>query len=134
MGFLQGINPHNGQRMGKANTALVMAPGGRLMALEEGDLPYEMTLPSLDTVGKVGGFGPLPLSGTSFTAHPKVDPVNGDMAFFGYELSEPPRSPKHQLCYVEPLSARISPLNATPPYHVVAGAHMGWWMEVLVSW
>lgn len=68
-----------------ANTAVVWHDG-RLLALMEATEPYEIKVPSLDTVGPYTYGGRLK---HRFTAHPKVDPVTGDMLFFGYALSKP---------------------------------------------
>ena len=67
------------------NTAL-LNQNNRLLALYEQGLPYEISLPSLETVGTFG-FGDQ-LTG-SMTAHPKVDPSNGDIHFFGYSPFPP---------------------------------------------
>ena len=68
----------------KANTNIV-GHAGRLLALEEGHFPYVLD-GGLETVG------PLDFGGTltgSFTAHPKVCPVTGELLGFGYSLFEP---------------------------------------------
>ncbi|CAE8633525.1 unnamed protein product, partial [Polarella glacialis] len=71
-----------------ANTSVIYH-GGRLLALVEGEtMPAEICMDSLGYLGNYN-FGrqePLP----SFTAHPKVDPVTGEMIFAAYSLSEPP--------------------------------------------
>lgn len=69
---------------GTANTH-ILAHAGRLLALEEGHLPVEMRPDTLETVGVVDFHGALT---GSFTAHPKVDPVTGEMLFFGYGSPE----------------------------------------------
>ena len=65
-----------------ANTTPVVF-GGRLYATKEDGLPHELDPNTLETLG------PTDLDGQwksqTFTAHPKIDPVNGDMAAFGYE-------------------------------------------------
>jgi carotenoid cleavage dioxygenase-like enzyme len=70
---------------GVANTNIVFH-GGRLLALEEGHLPTEIEPGTLATRGycdyKGGIAGP-------FTAHPKIDPVTGEMMFFGYNAAGP---------------------------------------------
>lgn len=68
-----------------ANTSLVWH-GGRLMALEETGLPYELDPSDLSTIGPwdFGGKVAAPM-----TAHPKIDPNTGEMIFFGYELLQP---------------------------------------------
>jgi carotenoid cleavage dioxygenase-like enzyme len=57
----------------------------RFLALGEGTAPYEMT-PELATVGRYDFGGALPL-GTY--AHPKIDPVTGELVVFRYGLEEP---------------------------------------------
>lgn len=70
---------------GVANTNIVFH-GGKLLALEEGHLPTEIEPGTLDTRGycdydkRIGG---------PFTAHPKVDPLTGEMMFFGYNAKGP---------------------------------------------
>jgi carotenoid cleavage dioxygenase-like enzyme len=70
---------------GTANTNIIRH-AGRLLALEEGHLPVELDPASLDTRGYCDFGGRL--SGP-FTAHPKVDPVTGELLFFGYNASGP---------------------------------------------
>jgi carotenoid cleavage dioxygenase-like enzyme len=60
---------------GAANTNLVFH-AGRLLALEEGHGPIEVDPASLDTIGPYTFGGRLP---RNMTAHPKVDPVTGEM-------------------------------------------------------
>jgi carotenoid cleavage dioxygenase len=68
-----------------ANTALVWHDG-RLLALWEGGPPTEIRVPELETVGLHIYGGKLR---HAFTAHPKVDPVTGEMLFFGYSAMSP---------------------------------------------
>ncbi|WP_435884054.1 carotenoid oxygenase family protein [Streptomyces cyaneofuscatus] len=63
----------------------VVEHAGRLLALAESDCPFRMS-PELDTLGKETFGGQLP---AGITAHPKIDPVTGEMAVFCYAL-EPP--------------------------------------------
>ena len=70
---------------GVANTN-VLAHAGRLLALEEAHLPIEIDPETLETRG-VFDFGGA-IDGT-FTAHPKTDPVTGQMLFFGYGTPAP---------------------------------------------
>jgi len=69
-----------------ANTALVWH-GGQLLALWEAGEPHALRTPDLETIGTYTYNGKL---SSPFTAHPKVDPVTGEMMFYGYSLSEPP--------------------------------------------
>ena len=70
---------------GVANTNIIFH-AGRLLALEEGHLPTEIEPGTLNRLGycdyKGGIAGP-------FTAHPKIDPVTGEMVFFGYNAAGP---------------------------------------------
>lgn len=68
-----------------ANTNVVWH-GGRLLALEEVHAPFEVDPVSLAPRG-YQTFGDK-LSGP-MTAHPKIDPVNGEMVFFGYAARGP---------------------------------------------
>jgi carotenoid cleavage dioxygenase-like enzyme len=70
---------------GVANTNIVWH-AGRLLALEEAHLPFEIDPATLATRG-VQSFGGG-LEGP-FTAHPKIDPVTGEMIFFGYSANGP---------------------------------------------
>ncbi|MFJ9817300.1 carotenoid oxygenase family protein [Streptomyces sp. NPDC101151] len=63
----------------------VVRHAGRLLALAESACPFRMT-PELATIGRETFGGALP---AGITAHPKIDPVSGEMAVFCYAL-EPP--------------------------------------------
>jgi carotenoid cleavage dioxygenase len=67
-----------------ANTS-VIRHADRIMALVEAGLPYEVT-PELETVGPRDFGGRLT---TAMTAHPKRDPVTGELHFFGYGMRPP---------------------------------------------
>jgi len=68
--------------MGTANTT-AMFHGGKLFALKEDDLPHEMNPDTLETIGK-NDFGGA-VTSTSFTAHPKVDPITNELLAFSYQ-------------------------------------------------
>ncbi|GAA2877029.1 carotenoid oxygenase family protein [Streptosporangium fragile] len=74
-----------------ANTHVV-PHGDRILALVESGLPYELT-PGLETVGPCDFGGLLT---TAMTAHPKRDPVTGELLFFGYGF-RPPYLTYHRL-------------------------------------
>lgn len=74
-----------------ANTH-VIDHAGRILALVESGLPYELT-PGLDTVGPVDFGGRLR---TAMTAHPKPDPLTGELHLFGY-ATDPPYVTYHRL-------------------------------------
>lgn len=65
-----------------ANTT-VLHHAGVLLAMKEDALPYALDPDTLETLG-VWDFGGQITSAT-FTAHPKVDPSNGDLLCFAYE-------------------------------------------------
>lgn len=65
-----------------ANTTPVWH-GGRLFMTKEDGRGYEVNPHTLETVGKWDYEGKL--KSETFTAHPRVDPVTGEMFFFGYE-------------------------------------------------
>ena len=69
----------------KANTHVV-THAGRIFALVESSLPTEVRA-DLSTVGATDFDGALT---TPFTAHPKLDPVTGELHFFGYDFFGPP--------------------------------------------
>jgi carotenoid cleavage dioxygenase len=58
---------------------------GRLFATKEDARPYEIDPHTLDTKGEYDFGGKL--SSLTFTAHPKIDPVTGEMIAFGYEAT-----------------------------------------------
>jgi len=70
--------------VGVANTHVV-EHAGRILALVESSLPYEVT-PELETVGRYDFGGRL---ATAMTAHPKLDPSTGELHFFGYGFAPP---------------------------------------------
>lgn len=67
-----------------ANTHTVRH-AGRILALLEACLPTQLTR-ELETIGEWDFDGKLV---GSFTAHPKIDPVSGEMLFFGYQPFPP---------------------------------------------
>ena len=70
---------------GVANTNIIFH-GGRLLALEEAHLPTEIEPGTLLTRGYCNYDGGI---AGPFTAHPKIDPLTGEMVFFGYNASGP---------------------------------------------
>ena len=68
----------------KANTH-VIGHAGKILALEEGHFPYVLD-GELSTVGATDFDGVLK---GSFTAHPKICPVTGELLAFGYSAFEP---------------------------------------------
>ena len=74
-----------------ANTH-VIEHGGRILALEEGAYPYELS-PDLATVGPYTFDGALT---TAMTAHPKTCPDTGELLFFGYNVMAAPFMTYHR--------------------------------------
>ena len=77
-------NPY-GPTKNTANTALVWH-ASTMLATWEGGAPYAIDLPTLDTFSEYTYDGKLT---SSFTAHPKIDPMTGEMMFFGYSFAPP---------------------------------------------
>lgn len=67
-----------------ANTS-VLWHGGRLMALKEAARPMHLDPRTLETLGSWDFDGRL--RGLTFTAHPKIDPVTGELLAFSYNAS-----------------------------------------------
>jgi all-trans-8'-apo-beta-carotenal 15,15'-oxygenase len=67
-----------------ANTSVVLH-AGELLALWEGGNPYALDPDTLDTLGPQNFDGGLRWLG-AFSAHPKVDPLTGDLFNFGIEV------------------------------------------------
>lgn len=78
--------PHGIMMKNVANTSLVWH-AGKLLALWEAGEPYIIDPSSLETLGSHSFDGKLE---STFTAHPKVDPVTGEMIFFGCSFIMPP--------------------------------------------
>jgi carotenoid cleavage dioxygenase len=70
---------------GAANTNII-CHAGRLLALEEGHPPTEIEPGTLATRGYCNYGGRI---AGPFTAHPKIDPVTGELVFFGYNARGP---------------------------------------------
>lgn len=90
-----------------ANTNVVYH-GGRLLALWEGGLPYQLDPVTLDTLGRCDFGGALCNRSASwierqisshlpFSAHPKLDPQSGDLYNFGVMLGSQPRLSLYRL-------------------------------------
>ncbi len=65
-----------------ANTNLVWH-AGRMLALKEDALPYEIDPHTLETIGPYDYAGAL--TGETFSAHPKLDAESGRMIAYGYQ-------------------------------------------------
>jgi carotenoid cleavage dioxygenase-like enzyme len=62
-----------------------LAFAGKLFTLKEDSLPYEIDCNTLQTIGPWDFHGKY--KSLTFTAHPKVDPVTGEMICYGYEAT-----------------------------------------------
>ncbi|EDX77091.1 Retinal pigment epithelial membrane protein [Coleofasciculus chthonoplastes PCC 7420] len=69
----------------RANTSVIWH-SDHFLALYEGGEPYGIKLPELETIGAYTFEDKL---ASAFTAHPKIDPVTGEMMFFGYSPQPP---------------------------------------------
>jgi len=79
------LDNSNGE--GTGNTALIYH-NKKLMALQEGDKPYAIRVledGDLETLGRLDFGARLD---HPFTAHPKVDPITGEMFTFGYKIEK----------------------------------------------
>ncbi|MBI2708348.1 MAG: carotenoid oxygenase family protein, partial [Actinobacteria bacterium] len=70
----------------------VVAHAGALLSLGEVGWPFRIDPSDLSTAGAQSYGGRL---GTAMTAHPKIDPTNGHMHAFGYDLLRPELSYYH---------------------------------------
>ena len=76
-----GVSPNQPRQQGSGNVN-VIGHGGRILALPEVGLPWELD-GDLNTVGQYDFGGAL---ASNMTAHPKIDPVTGELVFFGYDF------------------------------------------------
>jgi carotenoid cleavage dioxygenase-like enzyme len=89
-GYYRNPFTHNESVRGLDATVSNTAPlvhAGKLFTLKEDALPYQIDPATLATIGPhdFGGGYRSP----TFTAHPKIDPVSGEMLTFGYEATGP---------------------------------------------
>ena len=74
---------------GRANTKII-GHAGRILALHEGDAPYEL---EVDEDGAIKTLGRLDFGGrlsVPFSAHPKIDPRTGELHFCSYDVRKAP--------------------------------------------
>ncbi|HEU4620144.1 MAG TPA: carotenoid oxygenase family protein [Gammaproteobacteria bacterium] len=67
---------------GAANTHIYWH-GGKMLVLKEDSLPYHIDPFSLETLGRWDFYGKW--TATSMSAHPKIDPLTGDMIAYSYQ-------------------------------------------------
>jgi len=67
-----------------SNTAPIIH-AGKLFSLKEDGLPHQINPRTLETIGPYDFEGAW--KSQTFTAHPKIDPLTGDMVSYGYEAT-----------------------------------------------
>ncbi|UUQ67976.1 carotenoid oxygenase family protein [Pseudomonas fuscovaginae UPB0736] len=110
-----------------ANTTVLMY-NGVLLAMKEDALPYAMDPITLETLG-VHDFD-AQIKAQTFTAHPKVDPVTGNLLAFSYEAKgdgspdlayfelAPDGTLQHEIWFQAPYAAMVHDFAVTE-HHVV---------------
>ncbi len=86
IGDLTAGDPRVAGLSGNAANTNIVWHAGRLLALWEGGPPHALDPVTLATLGPHDFGGKLV---GSMTAHPKLDPVTGEMLFFGYGFTPP---------------------------------------------
>ena len=87
----------------------VIEHAGHVLALGEVGLPYELTR-ALETVRQYDFGGELR---SNMTAHPKIDPVTGELFFFGYDFGEVPL--RYHIANAQGELIRTLPLHTKQP-------------------
>ncbi|WP_334311395.1 carotenoid oxygenase family protein, partial [Nodularia sphaerocarpa] len=103
-------SPHEIMIKNPANTS-VMWHSGKLLALCEAGVPHQIRVPDLETVGAHTFNNKLTCA---FTAHPKIDPVTGEMMFFGFSPIAPPYL-SYGVVTAEGEITRIVPIDLPSP-------------------
>lgn len=125
--FIEGavlVGPDGVDRTAVSANTSVIRHAGRILALVESGFPYEMT-PELETVGPYDFGGRLT---TAMTAHPKRDPVTGELHFFGYGFA-PPYLTYHRLSAVgELVESRVVDVPGPTMIHdfAITENHVVW--------
>ncbi len=98
-----------GKDSGVGNTNIVFH-AGRLLALEEGHMPFEMAPRTLESKGYVADYR------GRVTAHPKIDPKTGEMVWFGYGVGDMPLSAGMSYGVTDPGGAVVRRQDFQAPY------------------
>lgn len=108
----RGVSQTTGKILGRMHTNVIFF-GGKLLALEETDKPYEMQVATLRTLGQHDFGGSLR---HIMCAHPKICPLTGELFIFGHEID--PMQDPHVVSY-----SVISPSQAKS--HLAANSDQG---------
>jgi carotenoid cleavage dioxygenase-like enzyme len=118
----------DGLSMGTANTNLVWH-GGKLLALKEDDLPYELDPVTLQTLRQSDYDGQV--RAVSMTAHPKVDWATDELLSFSYQAKGdatrdvvfyaigPDGKVRREIWFQSPWPACVHDFAVTPRYAII---------------
>jgi carotenoid cleavage dioxygenase-like enzyme len=101
-----------GKSRGTANTN-VLWHGGKLFALKEDSPPVQIDPDTLETIGAYTFGGAL--TSLTATAHPKIDPVTGELFFYGY-AAKGETTPDIAFYIADPSGKITREVWLTPPY------------------
>ncbi len=121
------LGEHGVDRTAVVANTHVVEHAGRLLALVESGFPYEVD-------AELGTIGPCDFGGrltTGMTAHPKTDPVTGELHFFGYSPF-PPYLTYHRLSAAGELvvSRPVEVAGPTMMHDVAITEHHVVWLDL----